>query len=181
MKKLISIAAALGLAVNSFATGAVGVNPSQSGVLNYSAATTLIQTNAFAYPFQVAPAVIVNGLITNNAPFTVSAITTSNFVLTVTTLATTNASVAWQAFAPYPRLQYGSQAVLQATPTNIAFAVNYTVAPNVVITANTTNSTAAATAVTVSNFTATVNANTTVNWQAIGQAYAPGTAGTLTY
>ena len=177
MKKFISICAGVAVAVCAFATGVVGPNAPQSGVITFDGTFGLIYTNSFAYPFTTPPAVIATGLLTNNSPFTVSAVTTSNFVLTATTGATTNTQVAWQAYAPYPRLQYGTITNAAALATNIAFPFPYVYPPTVSIEGGNTNAngSVAVIGVTTTNFTILCNTANTNFWQAIGQAYTPGT------
>ena len=182
MKKTLSIGLSALIAVCAFATGAISPNTPQSGVVNYDATTTLAQTITFSYPFTVPPAVIANGLQTNNNPFTVSAVTISNFVLTVTTSASTNASVAWQAYAPYPRLQYGAAVNVAGTVTNVAFPFPYVFPPTISVEGANTNANAivAITAITTTNFSILCNVANTNNWQATGPAFTPG-ANSVTY
>ena len=186
MKKIILSAvaiAAIGFA--AFATGVIGPNPPQAGTSTFSASTGLLVTNTFPYVYTTVPIVQLAGVSTNNGPFTATSVTVSNFVLTVTTASTTNNTVAWNSYAGYPRIQYGSQAVLAATvPTNVTFSTPYAYAPVVTIAPSAlgaaTNSIPVVTAITTTNFTLTSGANQTVNWHAIGTAYTPG-ANTVTY
>jgi hypothetical protein len=181
MKKLTSIGASLMLAFSALAAGVVGVNPPQSGVLNFDGATTLVQTKTFAYPFQTTPLVTINGLLTNNSPFTVSAVTTTGFTLTVTTLATTNASVAWQAFVGGTRLQSGILANTSASSTagwTNTFSYPYAAIPSVVVSgsalAGATNNGVTVSSVSTTGFSvATGNTNQTVYWQSVGTVYNP--------
>ena len=172
MKKILLIGAAFALAISAFATGNEGVNPQQNGILNYNSSTTLIQTNTFAFPYQSVPVVTVQGLSTNGAPFTVSGITTTNFVLTTTANSTTNASVAWQSFVGGTRLQYGSNTV-STTSTNVSFPYVYAVAPAVTISGISTN--LLITAITLTNFTIgdATAAATGYSWISVGTVANP--------
>ena len=172
MKKIISILAAATLTVSAFATGSFGVNPKASGVSLFDATTTLSITNSFPSVYDQKPVVIINGLSTNNAPFSVSGITVSNFILTVTTLATTNASVAWQSFAGAQRLQYGqltSGPINAATTVTNTFTVPYFYTPSVVMGSTGTNAVISST--TTTNFILSYGVyptNQIVNWMAVG-------------
>ena len=177
MKKIISICAAFSLAISAFATGNEGVNPQQSGVLNFNASTTLIQTNTFAFPYQSIPVVTIQGLSTNDAPFTVSGITTTNFVLTVTANATTNASVAWQSFVGGNRMQSGTVNTGANTNVTVTFTYPYAVPPVVVAVGSQTNQTVAipTSLITTTNFQIVTYGNSTNGWISIGTVANPQT------
>jgi len=177
MKKIISICAVFSLAISAFAAGNEGVNPPQSGVLNFSAATTLIQTNTFAFPYQSVPVVLIQGLATNGAPFTVSGITISNFVLTISASATTNASVAWQSFVGGTRMQSGSVNTGANTNVTVTFQYPYAVPPVVVAVGSQTNQTVAipTSLITTTNFQIVTYGNSTNSWISVGPVAYPQT------
>lgn len=175
MKKLfISIIAGLALVSSSFATGNQGVNPPQSGVINFTTGG-LVVTTTFPFAYSSQPAVIaysING--TNNAPFVVSAVTLTNFVLTAANGATTNGSAAWASFAAYPRVYAGTNQMGANGLVTNTFSVPYVYPPVISLSDSLTNGAAACTTVTTTNFVITVTAAETVYWGALGNSYQPG-------
>lgn len=181
MKFILSLAIAFGLVVDCMATGSIGVNPPQSGVINFSASTGLIITNPFTFSYQSQPAVTVssaNG--TNDLPFTVSGVTLTNFIVTVSSGTTTNASVAWQSFPAYPRVFVGTNVLGVGVLVTNTFPVPFVYPPVVQLADSITNGDAAATTVTTTNFVITVGPAETVYWGAFGNCYVPG-LNTITY
>ncbi len=172
MKKIFSLILVTGLAVSAFATGGFPINSPQSGVAVFNGTVQSI-TNPFAPYFTAAPVFVTFGSSTNASPIT-NTVTATNWIISV---ASTNVSVAWNAYLGYPRVEYGTQAVLAAAPTNITFPTPYSAAPAVTI-SGTTN--AVASSITTTNFTVTVKADQTIQWQSLGSAYAPGSQ-TVTY
>lgn len=180
MKKLLLLSTlALALIHNVFATGTEGVNPPQSGTLTFNGATGLSITNPFSFSYSSQPAVIIYPQATNNNPFTVSAVTISNFVLTVTSGATTNTSVNWISYAGYPRVQVGTNAITANAFVTNAFPYPFVLPPIINIEGSTTNGVGIS-SVTTTNFVETSNAAQSVYWGAFGVAYTPG-LNTVTY
>lgn len=170
MKKILSILAGVALTVECFATGAIGVNPSQNGIISIvtNGAATLLYTNTFPYPFQSVPVVALFNLGNTNAlPFT-NVVTSTNFILQLNT--PTNTTVAWQAFIGTPRIQSGTNATIGTITTNIPFAGPYAYNPIVVCQSFSTNAEAAiaVTAVTITNFTVRCNLTEMFNWISFG-------------
>lgn len=137
--KLSVVAIALS-AVNAFATGAQGVNPYQSGIINTATNGAAIQysTNTFAFPFQTVPVVTLFSLgQTNVLPFT-NVVTTTNFIVQSATNGF-NASIAWQAYAGTPRIQAFTFTNVAAIATNVTFPYPYAQVPVVVVIGQSTN------------------------------------------
>lgn len=167
------------LAYNAFATGNEGVNPPQSGVINFSTGG-LIVTNSFPFAYSSQPAVIAYSLNgTNNTPFVVSAVTLTNFVLTAFNGATTNASAAWASFAAYPRIYSGTNIIGANGLATNAFPVPFVYPPVLVIGDSLTNGYAAG-VTTTTNCTITGGPAETIYWQVLGYSFQPG-LNTVTY
>ena len=182
MKKIISILAGLGLGASVFATGSVGVNPAQNGILNLTNGLASI-TNTFAYPFQVAPVMFFYATATNQTPITNNFVTTTNFSISYPVNASTNGIVAWTAYVGGTRMQAGSIAFNSGTvTTNISFANAYYTAPNVVVTGgvlgNNTNAFPVVTAITATNFTLSAGETQTVQWMSVGTVANPASENT---
>lgn len=182
MKKLLTIAAGFALAFQCFATGPIPINSPQTGTLNFvtNGASPLVITNQFVVGYTYPPVMqffLISG-VTNALPLTNTIVTTTNFAVSLAT--PTNCTIAWSAFAGYPRFQFGTNITLAAVSTNIAFPTPYAQVPTVEIQELTTNATMSVTAVTTTNFTVLANTAAAFLWDSIGIAYTPGTA-TLTY
>jgi hypothetical protein len=175
MKKILSIGAALMLAVTVFATGNEGVNPPQAGILTPANGVTAI-TNQFAFPFQTTPLMVVYAAATNSTPIT-NTITTTNFTISYPANGSTNASFVWQAFVGGTKMCFGSLTNVAATATNVAFPFAYALPPVVTASGQGTNAAnvIGITAVTTTNFTLLANASQTNYWHAIGTVYNPQT------
>ena len=177
MKKIISIGASLVLAVNVFATGNLGVNTPQSGVLLSTNLVTGI-TNTFAQPFQSTPLLYVFASATNGTPVTNAFVTTTNFGITFPVNGSTNNSFAWSAFVGGTKLQSGANTNTAAASTTITFPTTYALPPVVVVTpqggTNAAN-VAAVTSITSSNFVLLANASQTNYWMSVGTVAYPQT------
>ncbi len=186
MKFILSLVLTVGLALESFGTGAFPNNLTQTGTTTYSVSTGLILTNTFAETFTVIPLVQVFPTSTNGAPFVVSAVTVSNFILTATANTPTNCSAFWQASLGYPRIQSGTNVLTGATPLLITFPTPYAAgyAPTVTVSGSTTNLNSIIGVnpvnVTYTNFTVLGNNTGVVTWQSFGICPTPG-ATTVTY
>jgi len=171
MNKFLSIVGVLAVALNTFATGAYQIDSPQSGVVIFTG-TNQSQTITFAPGYSRIPVMQVFGSSTNASPIT-NSVTSTNFTLSV---ASTNLSVAWNSFIGYPRLQKGTFVAGGGTNFTVTFATPYAYAPVVSVDGSSTNSSAITglSSVTTTNFTVLAGATTTNQWQAIGEAYAPG-------
>lgn len=165
---------------NVRATGSVGINQPQSGVMNFTAASGLFSSNMFPIPYSIPPAMVFTPATTNGTPVIVTAITTTNFILTITNGTTwnTNATIGWTAYLPYPRIQSGTNniATVGALVTN-TFSAPYISPPAITLVGANTNSQLAiigVVSVTATGFVYTSPTNQAVIWTAFGQAYAPG-------
>lgn len=183
MKKILSLCAMLGLAVNCFGTGSFPLNTPQTGFVNFTTngSAFIVSTNLFEPPFTYPPAMTfwLSSGATNALPFTNSILTATNFAISINT--PTNATIQWTAYPAACMVQFGSQTNMAGISTNVTFVTPYAFPPVVVLTPVTTNVTAVAavTAVTTTNFTILCNLQTTNYWQAVGETY-PGNAGTQT-
>jgi hypothetical protein len=167
MKKLFfSLLAVWGLVTAAMATGQEGVNPYQTGTISFTNGVYNV-TNSFPYSYTITPAVYFYATATNATPITNNFVTMTNFSIGVPTTAT-NYSVNWIAFAPITRFASGTQNLVTAVPTNIAFPFPYYTAPVVVVTGGITNNTAAVTAVTTTNFTVASQSTQTIEWISVG-------------
>ena len=177
MKTLLSIVGVLAIALNTFATGAYQIDSPQNGVVTFTG-TNQSQTITFAPGFSRVPVMQVFGSSTNASPIT-NSVTSTNFTISV---ASTNLSVAWNAYLGYPRLQKGTVVSGGGTNVTVTFATPYAYAPVVSVDGSSTNASSITGlgSVTATNFTILSGANTTNQWQAIGEAYAPGLQ-TVTY
>jgi len=173
MKKILLICAAATLAVSAFATGSVGVNPPQSGVITVTNGAQSV-TNTFAYPFQTTPVLVVYCNATNGTPVTNNFVTTTNFAISFP-VAGTNDAYSWQAYVGGTRMQSGSVISGGGTNVTVTFANAYAVAPVVVVTGNSTNAanTIGIPAITTTNFTILSNGNSTNQWISVGTVYNP--------
>ena len=171
--KSLLVVSALSIASSVYATGAVGVNQPQSGVLNFTNGGVVSKITTFPYPYQSVPVVKFFSDTTNATPLTNSAVTTTNFTLYIAT--STNASIAWTSYTGTPRIQSGVTLNTAGLATNITFPAPYAFAPTVVVTGGSTNSTAgvAVIAVTTTNFTIVCNAANTNQWISFGISALP--------
>lgn len=170
MKKILSLLAGLVLVVSCFATGNIGVNPQQNGVISIvtNGAASLFYTNTFPYAYQSVPVVALFNLGNTNAlPFT-NVVSTTNFILELNT--PTNSTVAWQSYIGTPRIQSGTNVTMGTLTTNIPFPGPYAYNPTVFCQAFSTNAEAAiaVTAVTTTNFTVRCNLTEMFNWFSFG-------------
>lgn len=179
MKKFLSTFAIVAVTLAVFATGPIGPNPPQSGVVTFSGPSVQTNTVTFPYPYTVLPALILQAQTTNATPLTNTVITLTNFTLEV---ATSNVLVNWTAYAPYPRVESGTNALTAFTPVTNNFNPVYVYAPILNVEGSSTNNNAqpAITSVTSSNFVVSAAVTQTIYWGAFGPAYTPGTS-TVTY
>ena len=181
MKKFISIAAGLLLAVQCFATGSVPLNTPQAGVLNFTTngASPLVITNSFAPGFSYPPVMqfFLTSGPTNALPLTNTIITATNFAVSLAT--PTNCTVAWNAFLGYPRIQVGTNAITAGTPITNTFTVAYAYPPTLNIEGSTTNG-IGITGITTTGFILTSAQTQAVGWSAFGISATPGPS-TVTY
>jgi len=169
MKKIFSILTGLVLAVNCFATGSLGVNPQQSGVITVvtNGAASLYYTNTFPSPYQSVPVVTLFNLGNTNALPLTNSVTSTNFIVELNT--PTNTTIAWQSYIGTPTIQSGSFTNTTATSQAVSFARPFAQLPVVVLTSAVTNAGAAAiTAITLTNFTMIQNLSTTNYYMAFG-------------
>jgi hypothetical protein len=174
--KLLLAVVALSLTTSVFATGVVGVNPPQSGVLAIT--NTGIVRNSVAFPtaYQSVPVMKFFSdttnltLLINTA--TNSRVTATNFTLNAIST-DTNGSVAWQAYIGTPRIQSGASLNTATLATNVTFPAPYAQVPVVVVTSMHTNAPAGILAVTTTNFTFQCNVASTNRWIAIGITASP--------
>lgn len=180
------LTAAIGLSVllvdDCMATGPIPLDTAQSGVLSFNTngASPLIITNTFSPGFTYPPAMtffLVSG-VTNALPLTNTFITTTNFTVELAT--PTNCSVAWTAFAGYPRLQFGTNTVAASSLVTNTYSFPYEQLPTVQITGPGTNTAPGIVSQTVSGFVFQAGVAGNYNWQAIGLALTPGKFG-VTY
>lgn len=161
----------MALASSVYATGAVGINPPQSGVLNVTNTGIVSNTVTFPYPYQSVPVMRFFSDTTNLTPIinaaTNSTVTSSNFTLNAIS-SVTNGSVAWQSFIGTPRIQAGVSLNTATLATNVSFPAPYAFPPVVVITSMQTNSAACVIAVTTTNFTFQCNQASTNQWISFG-------------
>lgn len=174
-----TVVVALALAVNSAsATGAVGPDAPQNGVLTFTPTTTVYITNSFPYPYSQPPIVLFQAISTNALPITNIFVTTTNFAVSANA---TNSQIAWNSYAGYQRLQYGTNAIQGSLLLTNVFNPAYAYAPSVQISGSTTNGLAGGLAA-ISSITPTQfviqfgNTNQIIYWQAVGTGYAPGTS-----
>ena len=181
MKKLLSIAAGLLIAVHGFATGVAPINTAQNGFLYFttnSPAYTAI-TNAFAPGFSALPVMsfyLISGP-TNATPLTNVFVTTTNFAVQIAT--STNATVAWTAIQGSPRMQFGTNAITGGASVTNVFSAPYAYLPTVNVEGSTTNG-IGITSVSATGFIITSAVTQSVYWNAIGVCATPGTAN-ITY
>lgn len=174
--KLSAFLAVVLLAVNSaFGTGAVGLNPVQTGTLTFTTANGVYITNAFAYPYTTVPIVQFSLVTTNAFPVTNVAVTPTNFIVSANT---TNSTISWVSFVGFPRVQTGTNAIqaqlLLTNTFNTPFAFN----PIVQLTGSGTNivkGTIAVSSVSPTNFVIQFgDTNQVVYWGALGISATPG-------
>lgn len=176
LRNLGAVVVALVLAGNSaFATGAVGTDVPQSGILTFTTAGGVYITNTFAYSYSQVPIVQFQAITTNAIPVTNVAVTLTNFIVSANT---TNSQVAWNSYAGYQRLQYGTNAVQGALLLTNAFNPAYAYNPVVSIEGSSTNGLSGGIAVSSVSPTQFViqfgNTNQVIYWTAIGTSFAPG-------
>ncbi len=167
---------ALALAVKSaFATGAVGTDVPQSGVLTFTPTTGVYITNSFAYPYSQAPVLNLTAITTNSQPITNVSVTTTNFIVSANA---TNSQVAWNSFAGYQRIQYGTNAIQGSLLLTNVFNPAYVYAPVVSVEGSTTNIVKGSVAISSITPTQVVfqfgDTNQVLYWMAIGTAATPG-------
>ncbi len=171
-----TVVVALALAVNSAsATGAVGTDVPQSGILNFTASTGVYITNSFAYPYSQVPIVQFQATLTNAIPITNVFVTTTNFAVSANT---TNSQIAWNSYAGYQRIQYGTNAIQGSLLLTNVFNPAYAYAPVVSVEGSTTNIVKGSVAISSITPTQVVfqfgDTNQVIYWMAIGTSYAPG-------
>jgi hypothetical protein len=178
MKNLIKFIAAVSLVIglNSYATGAIGVNQPQSGVIAFTNAGVVSNVFSFPYAYQSVPVVKFFSDTTNATPLTNSAVTTTNFTLYIAT--STNANIAWNSYIGTPRIQAATTVCFANVATNVAFPAPYAQIPVVVLTGGNTNinGNTVVTAVTTTNFTIQCNVNNTNQWMSFGISALPSTS-----
>ena len=158
------------LAISALATGNEGVNPPQSGVLTVANGVNAI-TNTFAFPFTVAPCLVVYSSLTNGTPVTNNFVTTTNFAISFPA-GGTNSAFAWQAFVGATRQQSGTFADNAVLVTN-TFTYPYYSTPIVVVSGTATNNPVAVTSVSTTSFVTSCGASNTVSWIAVGTVQNP--------
>ena len=182
MKKILSIAAALTLAVQCFATGPVPVNTPQSGFANFTTngSAFILYTNTFEPAFTYTPAMtlFLSSGATNALPFT-NTVTTTNFILSINT--PTNCTVQWVATPIVPRIEYGTVTNVANAQTSVTFPTPYAQIPVVFVSTQQTNSTGVAvTSISLTNFTFVSGVTTNNNWISFGPAAYPSQAASAT-
>jgi hypothetical protein len=170
MKKLISLCAAVGVAASALATGNLGVNPPQSGVLTVTNAASVI-TNQFAEAYTVAPCLVVYSSLTNGTPVTNNFVTTTNFAISFPT-GGTNSAFAWQAFVGATCQQSGTFVDNGVLVTN-TFTYPYYSTPVLLVSGTATNNPVAVTSVTTTNFITLCGTSNTVSWISVGTVLNP--------
>lgn len=178
MKNLVKLIAVVSLLVglNSYAAGAVGVNPPQSGVISFTNAGVVSNVFTFPYAYQSVPVVKFFSDTTNATPLTNTAVSATGFTLYIAT--STNANIAWTSYIGTPRIQSGVTLNTAAVATNISFPAPYAYVPQVVLTGGNTNinGNAVVTAVTTTNFTLLCNVANTNQWMSFGISALPSDA-----
>ena len=198
MKYIAILAAALALAVNCSATGALQINSTQTGFLYYTNGAGTNQVITFEPGFSYPPAfsAYLVGGVTNSLPFTYS-VTASNVSFNVNGIAAnvaTKAAIAWTASAVATRVQYGTLGPGGGTATTLTatFTSPFISTPVAVavgsVSPGATNNGVAITTLSATNLVVTTgNTNQTVYWQAIGPSAARavtgpnGSDGVITY
>ena len=175
-----TLLASVGLAASVHASGTIAINTPQSGYDNFStngSAFTSI-TNVFspAYTYPPVTQVFLSSGPTNALPL-VTSVTTSNLIVTINTA--TNCAVYWTAFAGYPRLQFGTNAVTGGVLYTNTFTTPYASIPSISVDSSTTNSVGLS-SVSTTGFVILSGANQTVYWNALGICATPG-ASAVTY
>lgn len=175
-KWLVGLVVALALAGGSaFATGAVGLNPVQTGNLTFTVGTGVYITNQFSFPYTTVP-ILQTSLITTNAfPVTNVFVTTTNFAVSANT---TNSQISWVAFVGYPRVQTGTNAIQGALLVTNTFVTPFAFNPVVQLTGSITNGlqgVICVSSVSPTNFVVTFgNTNQAIYWTATGVSAVPG-------
>lgn len=178
MKRIFSLALVFGLVLTGLGTGIEPQNQPQTGTATFTGTSTTTQTITFPINYTIAPVITLQPQTTNGVPYTISAITVSNFVLVATGYATTNDVVNWTAYLGYPRIAQGVVITVANTVTNVSFPFPYAYVP-VVTTSDTTSNLVyhgGVLNVTTTNFSMSSNLASTNQWSAMGQAFAPGTS-----
>lgn len=176
MKPLISIALALLLPLGAMATGAVGTDPAQNGVITYDN-VTWAATNTFSFPFSTIPIVLFYPSSATAFPYT-NTVSKTGFELDLNSVTASNLTVSWSAYVGTPRIEYGQVTSTTHPLQTNTFSPTYAFTPNLVIcpVANKTNAVYIS-SVTSSNFVLDYGVTVvgeTVNFQAIGTAFQPG-------
>ena len=175
MKKTILSLIATAITFYAFADGVIQNNGLQSGISTFSSSTSLLITNVFPVPYTTMPVVTLNSTSTNNYPWTVSAVSLTNFVLTVSSGTTTNNSIIWNSYAGYPRCQFGTNAVTGGTLLTNVFVPPYAYPPSVEASGSAagTNNIFTMT-VTATQMVITSQASQNISWYALGISFSPG-------
>lgn len=162
--------------------GVIGIDSQQNGVATFSESSGLVTNISLPIPFSQRPIIAIYPSATNNGPFSVTLVTTTNFTLTATTASTTNASVYWVASAGFARIQSGTNTVTAGTPLLLTYPVPYAFLPTVSVTSPSTNVNAiiGVTGVTRTNCTITSTTSGQFQWSSFGTSFAPG-ANAVTY
>lgn len=187
MKKIFLTSVLALASVAAFASGILGTDQPQQGILTAAIGGPFLLTNNFNPPFSVTPVVIITPITTNAYPFTNTVITTTNMIVAV---GNTNSQIAFSAFIGYPLMQIGTNASSGLALVTNTFTIPYATAPVISLTSSllSTNS-AVVSAIMGTNSPNSITGfvinlgvptNQPVYWQAIGQAYRPGTR-TVTY
>ncbi len=177
MKKLLGFTfLAIALAAQTaFATGAVGLNPVQTGNLTFTTAGGVYITNSFAFPYTTVPVVNFSLVTTNAYPITNIFVTTTNFAVSANT---TNSQIQWVAFVGYPRVQTGTNAIQGSLLLTNTFSSPFAFNPVVQLTGSITNGASGqycVSSVSPTNFVITFgNTNQVIYWSALGIAPNPG-------
>lgn len=172
MKKLTLFFFALAMAVSSFATGVVGNDQPQSGVLAFTNSQTFGRiTNTFGFQYTQRPVLVLSG---SAGPYTINSVTTTNF--DVSLASTNNTQLNFTAYLGYARIASGANTNTAAVAKVVTFPFTFAYPPVVTVTPDTTNVTSftSVSAVTTTNFSLLGNDSHTNYWNAIGEAYYPG-------
>jgi hypothetical protein len=169
--KLFSTLAACLFCASVFATGVLNDIP-QAGVLTFTAATGLKQTNSFPVAYSHVPFVTVKSSSTNSTPFTLSAITSSNFVLTVTADSTTNNAITWNSSPGTLRMQQGTVTLTAGALSTNSFAAAFSATP--VVSLGVTSGTNVSATVSSTRIILLSVPGQTVSYTAVGYTLNPG-------
>lgn len=181
MKKILSLLAlTIGFCLTASATGILPINSTQTGTVTFSGANTFTNTVQFPVGFTVPPYIVFQATTTNATPLTNSATTTTNFILQV---ATTNVTVNYTAYLPFPRVLVGTNTVTAGTLFTNVFSTPFSATPIMNVEGSSTNVAAivAIQSVTATQFVAQSSVTQLFYWGAFGLSAAPGTVGTVSY